>query len=60
MGDDRVMKPAVQQLRSQFDRATFKEGESVEDFTLQLNGMAANLATLGETIVEHVVVEKIL
>jgi hypothetical protein len=60
MGDDRVMKPAMQQLRSQFDQATFKEGESVEDFTLQLNGMAANLATLGETIVEHVVVEKIL
>jgi hypothetical protein len=60
VGDDRVMKPALQQLRSQFDRAAFKEGESVEDFTLQLNEMAANLAMLSETIEEHVVVEKIL
>jgi hypothetical protein len=46
-------------LRSQFDRAAFKEGESVEDFTLRLNGMVATLATLGEIVEEHVVVEKI-
>jgi uncharacterized membrane protein YgcG len=55
--DDRVKKAVVQQLRSQFDRAAFKEGESVEDFTLRLNGM---VATLGEIVEEHVVVEKIL
>jgi uncharacterized membrane protein YgcG len=35
----------------------FKEGELVEDFTLQLNKMVATLATLGETIEEHVVVK---
>jgi hypothetical protein len=35
MGDDRVKKAVTQQLHSQFDRATFKEGESVEDFTLR-------------------------
>jgi hypothetical protein len=55
--DDRVKKASAQQLRSQFDRAAFKEGESVEDFILRLNGM---VATLGETVEEHVVVEKVL
>jgi hypothetical protein len=38
----------------------FEEGESVEDFTLQLNGMVATIATLGEIMEEYVVVEKIL
>jgi hypothetical protein len=60
VGDDRVRKAAAQQLRSQFDRATFGEGESVEDFALRLNGMVATLATLGENVEEYVIVEKIL
>jgi hypothetical protein len=60
VGDDQVRKAAAQQLRSQFDRATFGEGESVEDFALRLNGMVATLATLGENVEEYVVVEKIL
>jgi hypothetical protein len=47
-------------LRSQFDRAMFREGEFVEDFALRLNGMVATLATLGEVVEEHKVVEKIL
>jgi hypothetical protein len=38
VGDDRVKKAATQQLRSQFDRAMFREGETVEDFALRLNG----------------------
>jgi hypothetical protein len=38
----------------------FEEGEFVEDFTLRLNGMVATLATLGEIIEEHKVMEKIL
>jgi hypothetical protein len=50
VGDDRVKKAAAQQLRSQFDRAMFREGESVEDFALRLNGMVATLATLGEIV----------
>ncbi|KAG8047551.1 hypothetical protein GUJ93_ZPchr0008g12023 [Zizania palustris] len=60
VGDDRVKKAAAQQLRSQFDRAMFVEGESVEDFALRLNGMVTTLATLGEKVEEHTVVEKIL
>jgi hypothetical protein len=38
----------------------FTKGESVEDFALWLNGMVATFATLGETMEEHAVVEKIL
>jgi hypothetical protein len=60
VSDDRVKKVAVQQLRSQFDRAMFREGETMEDFTLCLNGMVATLATLGEIVEEKKVVKKIL
>jgi hypothetical protein len=38
----------------------FGESEPVEDFVLHLNGMVATLATLGEVMEEHKVVEKIL
>jgi hypothetical protein len=44
VGDDRVKKASAPQLRNQFDWATFKEGESVEDFIFWLNGMVATLA----------------
>jgi hypothetical protein len=47
-------------LCSKFDRATFGEGETVEDFALRLNGMVATLATLGQIVEEHKVMEKIL
>ena len=32
IGDDRVKKTSAQNLRRQFDSATFKEGESIEDY----------------------------
>jgi hypothetical protein len=51
---------SIQQLHCQFDHAMFTEGESVVDFALWLNGMVATLVTLGETVQEHTVVEKIL
>jgi hypothetical protein len=60
IGDDRVKKATTQQLCSQFDQAMFGEGESVEDFALHLNGMVVIMATLGEVVEEHKVVEKIL
>ncbi|XP_072147841.1 uncharacterized protein [Setaria viridis] len=60
VGDDRVKKSTAQQLRRQFNLATCKETESVEDYPLRLNGMAANLSTLGEPVEEVKVVEKML
>ncbi|XP_078433074.1 uncharacterized protein LOC144704507 [Wolffia australiana] len=60
IGDDRVRKTSAQNLRRQFDLATFKEGECVEDYTLRLNSMASTLTTLGNKIEETQVVEKII
>jgi hypothetical protein len=60
VGDDRIKKATAQQLHSQFDRSVFREGETMEDFALQMNGMVATLATLGEIVEEHKIVEKIL
>ncbi|CAA7391866.1 unnamed protein product [Spirodela intermedia] len=60
IGDDRVKKTSAQNLRRQFDSATFKEGESVEDYALRLNSMASTLTTLGDKVKETQVVETII
>jgi hypothetical protein len=46
VGDGRVKKSTAQQLRRKFDLATCGEGETVEDYALRLNSLAAHLATL--------------
>ncbi|CAA7389736.1 unnamed protein product [Spirodela intermedia] len=60
IGYDRVKKTSAQNLRRQFDSATFKEGESVDDYALRLNSMASTLTTLGDKVEETQVVEKII
>ncbi|WVZ58549.1 hypothetical protein U9M48_008815 [Paspalum notatum var. saurae] len=60
VGDDRVRKSTVQHLRRQFNLATSREDESIEDYSLRLAGMVAQLATLGEAVGEPVVVSKFL
>ena len=60
IGDDHVKKTSAQNLRRQFDSATFKEGESIEDYVLHLNSMASTLTTLGDKFGESQVVEKII
>jgi hypothetical protein len=60
VGDDQVQKAMAQQLRIQFDYATFREGESVEDFALRLNSMVATMATHGNIKEEYIIIEKIL
>jgi hypothetical protein len=57
VGDDRVRASTA--LR-QFENATFKEEESIEDFSMRLSGMVQHLATLGETVEESKVVGKFL
>jgi hypothetical protein len=47
VGDDQVKKVVAQQLRNQFDPVAFREGGTMEDFALMMNGMVATLATLG-------------
>jgi hypothetical protein len=60
VGDDRVKKVTMQQLRQKFDLATFNDGETVEDYTLRLSGMAAHLATLSEEVKDGEIFTKML
>jgi hypothetical protein len=60
IGDDRVREETAQTLLRQFELAMFKEGESMEEFSMRLSGMVQHLATLGETVDETKVVGKFL
>jgi hypothetical protein len=60
VGDDRVKKATVQQLRQKFDLTTFDDGEIIEDYALRLSSMAAHLATLGEEVKDGEIVIKML
>lgn len=60
IGNDRVSKSTAEQLRRKFDLVTFEGGETVEDYALRLEGMAAHLATLDENVPDKEIVAKIL
>jgi hypothetical protein len=60
VGNDRVKKAMVQQLRRKFDLAMFDDGENIEDYALRLSGMAAHLAMLGEEVKDSEIVAKML
>jgi hypothetical protein len=60
VGDERVKENSAQQLRREFELATFNDGETVEDFALRLTGMQASLQTLGVELEDKQLVLKIL
>jgi uncharacterized membrane protein YgcG len=60
VGDERVNENSAQQLRWEFELATFKDGETVEDFALRLIGMQASLQALGVKLEDKQLVLKIL
>jgi hypothetical protein len=60
IGVRRVREANEQQLRREFADMCFKDGESVDDFSLRLCGLANNLHTLGDEITEAEVVKKLL
>ncbi|XP_066162150.1 uncharacterized protein [Oryza sativa Japonica Group] len=60
IGVRRVREANEQQLRREFADMCFKDGESVDDFSLRLCGPANNLHTLGDEITEAEVVKKLL
>ena len=60
VGDDRIRKTSAQRVRREYELLTFREGESVEDFTLRLTGIVNKLATLGDPQPDDKVVEKYL
>jgi hypothetical protein len=60
IGDERVKKSTNQQIRHKFDMATCGDGETIEDYALRLNSMAAHLTTLGAKVKEMQNVEEML
>jgi hypothetical protein len=60
IGSDAVRNVRTQQLRAEFESIRFKEGESIDDFTMRPGSLVAALATLGEEIKEQQVVQKLL
>ncbi|XP_023736526.1 uncharacterized protein LOC111884431 [Lactuca sativa] len=60
VGTDRVKEARFQTLNSEFDRLMMSEKESIDSFIGKLSGIASQLASLGETIVESKMVKKLL
>jgi hypothetical protein len=59
INDARVKSASVQRLM-EFENITFRDGESVDDFTVRINGLVASLRELGEHMEDSRVVKKIL
>jgi hypothetical protein len=60
IGVQRVRDANAEQLRKEFDHIRFKDGESVDDFSMLLTGLANNIAVLGGKITEPEIVKKML
>jgi hypothetical protein len=60
IGSEAVWNARAQRLRTEFESIRFKEGESIDDFTMHLGSLVAALGTLGEVIKEQQVVQKLL
>ncbi|KAF8646560.1 hypothetical protein HU200_065782 [Digitaria exilis] len=48
------------QLHREFAALAWKEGETAEDFSVRINGLANNLRTLGDNVVDVEIVRKML
>jgi hypothetical protein len=59
-GSEAVQNARAQQLRTEFESIRFKEGATVDDFTMLLGSLVAELGTLREVIKEQQVVQKLL
>jgi hypothetical protein len=60
LGDERIREARAQQLRREYDSLEFRDGETIEEFALRLQGMLSQLAVLGDAIPEREAVKKYL
>jgi hypothetical protein len=60
IGVQRVRDANAEQLRKEFDHIRFKDGESVDDFSMRLTGLTNNIVVLGGKITEPEIVKKML
>jgi hypothetical protein len=59
VGVQRVREANCEQLQKKFDEICFKEGETMDDFSMHITGLANNITVLGGTITEVEIVQKI-
>ncbi|XP_062230147.1 uncharacterized protein LOC133927761 [Phragmites australis] len=60
VSDDRVKSASVQRLLKEFENVAFRDGESVDDFAMRINGLVGSLRELGEAMEDSRVVKKVL
>jgi hypothetical protein len=60
ISSEAIRNARAQRLRTEFESIRFKEGESVDDFTMRLGSLLAELGTLEEVIKEQQVAQKLL
>jgi hypothetical protein len=60
VGDERVHEAKVQMHRRDFDRLSFKDGETMEEFALWMSTIVDDLDTLGDPVGEYKAVKKFL
>ncbi|XP_074327223.1 uncharacterized protein LOC141665139 [Apium graveolens] len=59
-GADKVKQVKAQTLKAEFEALKMKDTEHIDDFCMRLNGLVANIRSLGEVIGETYVVKKLL
>ncbi|CAN6215165.1 unnamed protein product [Urochloa humidicola] len=59
-GDDRMKGSSIQRLMKQFEAVAFRDGESVGDFAMRINGLVTSLRELGEELPDSRIVKKVL
>ena len=50
----------IEQLQKELSEIRFKDGESVDDFSIRITGLANSIPTLGRSINEIEIVKKML
>ena len=57
-GVQRVRESNIEQLRKELSEIRFKDGKSIDDFSMQITGLANSIITLGGSISETEIVKK--
>ncbi|XP_073353387.1 uncharacterized protein [Aegilops tauschii subsp. strangulata] len=60
VGVERVREANAQKLRKEFEAISFRDGETVDEFSMRISGLASSLRSLGDTLEEVNVVRKFL
>jgi hypothetical protein len=59
VGEDRVKKAHVKQLKRQFDRLEMDDGDTITAFSQKLTNLVAEIRSLGEKISDETVIDRL-